>query len=402
MNSASITQAIIDSGRKPKTAQDYVEYFKTIGNKLHIVNPTSEMLNQFDTIKALIEEYENISTRSSYSNGFLKIATVCKLSKDIIQKYTEFNQVNMKNRDNNKGFSKATPQQIKDFNDFRYEQIGIEREKLFLECKNLNKINFKHYQFILCSLYSRLPPLRIAEWCSTYVAFTKEEVENYLNNRKNFIDVCRKKLIVQNYKTDKYIGKRVINLDDIFLEELLYFQSLTKTKLLLPLKNDFSKPNSDKTLAYYFKSLFNKNIGCRMLRNLYCSQIIPTLDCDDREVVAHIMGHSVSTAHTIYSKFNTTLHPELLRTGDFSEEEEEINLGEETLEKDLGEENLEEEINLEEEKKLEEEINVEEEINLEEKSNKLIPFGDILIEEEILNHCNIEFKEGKFIIRKKV
>ena len=135
MNSASITKAIIDSGRKPKTAQDYVEYFKTIGNKLHIVNPTSEMLNQFDTIKALIEEYDNISTRSSYSNGFLKIATVCKLSKDIIKKYTEFNQVNMKNRDNNKGFAKATPKPIKDFNGFHYEQIGIEREKLFLECR---------------------------------------------------------------------------------------------------------------------------------------------------------------------------------------------------------------------------------------------------------------------------
>ena len=128
------------------------------------------------------------------------------------------------------------------------------------------------------------------------------KIKDYDAKADNFLDIKKKTIGFNVYKTFKTYGFQMIEIPKEIIPILKKFLKLNETDYLL-IKNN-GKPMSSSELSKRVGKIFNdEKIGVDVLRSIYVSNLykdVPNLT--KLEKVASEMGHSVGAAMTYYKK----------------------------------------------------------------------------------------------------
>lgn len=138
-------------------------------------------------------------------------------------------------------------------------------------------------------LYSALPPLRGNEWRGTRVVANEKKGKD----TENFVALKEKKLIVNQSKTSKSHGQKVVDLPKDVVGEIKRYVADKEADVLF----------EDYTPSKFTKFL-NKHLGysIQSLRKRYVSEHFPKMSASERVKLANQMGHTISTAMLDYMK----------------------------------------------------------------------------------------------------
>ena len=152
-------------------------------------------------------------------------------------------------------------------------------------------------------LYSYLPPLRSQDYYDTVIKTDTTDLE-----KDNYYDLETKQLIINNCKTTKSKGQRVIDVPDELADEISKFHERSKSSYMICTRTGH-KLDANSFRKSMHRCL-KKDISSSMLRNCFISSKIDEgITAEERKRTAKIMGHSVATQQAIYSKFSDVLHP---------------------------------------------------------------------------------------------
>lgn len=143
---------------------------------------------------------------------------------------------------------------------------------------------------LLISLYTMIPPLR--------ADFDKVKISD--ETKGNYINLNKKILVLNEYKTDKVYGKKIIKLPNNLMKQI-NISLEKKPRDYLFSKLDGTTFNSNSWTVYanrLLKKLINPKFSLTMFRHIYISR--PDLNISDKTLknkkeVADSMGHSVET-----------------------------------------------------------------------------------------------------------
>ena len=291
---------------KPITLQRYIQNIK----KLNKVFDNDELtyLSRPD----FIFEYLNTKAENT-QKGILNAIIVCiqamnkytdKLP-EYIERRDELNKKYFENKSNNEK-NDIEEKNIITTNDINnlLDELNDKIVKEKLRTKKFINDNEKTLltEYLLIYLYSKYP-LR-NEFAMLNVINGKDKIKN----DKNYLQMMNKKarLILNNYKTNKEYGQKVIDLDNDDFKLLKNYLKRNQDKQYL-LYNKNGTPMSRNQMSHFliktFEKYLNKRIGTQMLRKIYLSsKYADTMKEQKKD--AYIMGHSTNTAQNIYTKID--------------------------------------------------------------------------------------------------
>lgn len=169
-------------------------------------------------------------------------------------------------------------------------------------------------QYLVLQLYTQIPPIR-NDYALVKVIhnpdFEPKEQEELKTNYINFISKTPfvANLLLCNYKTKKSYGTKIIPLPEPLIEIIYKFQ-LAKKKVYskeidtLLINTTNTKPMLKNSLTKYLNKIFHpKKVSTTLLRKCYLSEKYPVIHSNrERENDSYIMGHSIGTAQSIYTK----------------------------------------------------------------------------------------------------
>ena len=180
--------------------------------------------------------------------------------------------------------------QIKNKLNEQIQQINFEK-----------KLNQKEYLTILknfiLSLYLNLAPRRSSDYTLMKIGPDEDESYNYLN-------LDKKELIFNQYKTKKTYGKQLIDISNNkeLLEDLdLYLKYRKSDNDFLLIKSNGKPFNQTNDMTKTLNQIFGKKISTQMLRNIYLTSKYGSVKTDLKQDVSE-MGTSMKCALNIYSK----------------------------------------------------------------------------------------------------
>lgn len=187
----------------------------------------------------------------------------------------------------------------------------IENLKNKLDSEKLIKDNHVYFdlyqQYLVINLYFLILPLR-----NDYVNLEvyQDSLPFFIDNKKNYIILNKKKLILNRYKTSKIYGKgntldlpqKLVDIISKWFEiRSIIYPDLSDQKILL--LNKKLIPMSQVNLTQYLNKIFNKNVSSTMLRKSYISEKYPVTHTTSEMVEdARKMMHSVSLQQSTYRK----------------------------------------------------------------------------------------------------
>lgn len=209
--------------------------------------------------------------------------------------------------------------EIKDKIEYYENSIKSSRDSILSKAFPKKVSYFSKVQnYIILCLYTELPPLRkdyidlkVVEISSNF----EEEIKK-LDKSLNYILYSSKegKLVLNNYKTDKFYKAKIIEIPSGLLEKILGFEKLKKqlfkdTELKsgnLLLNNNLEALSSNNLTKKFNSIFYPKKISTTMLRKIYISEKYPVINTY-REMLkdSQIMGHSIDMQKKVYSKIIT-------------------------------------------------------------------------------------------------
>jgi hypothetical protein len=140
---------------------------------------------------------------------------------------------------------------------------------------------------IISALYSMLPPLRGEEYLQTKIfESVSEEITSY-----NYVDINRKLLVVNYYKTvNQYGQKRIVLPEELVQEINLYFAAGNNVLL------DLTTTGFSSWMMRHF------GFSSQSLRKKYVTENFHKLTGKEKNELAKIMGHSAITQYVDYCK----------------------------------------------------------------------------------------------------
>lgn len=117
-------------------------------------------------------------------------------------------------------------------------------------------------KFIILSLTTGVyfPPRR-SEWCSV-------KFRNYANT-DNYIDIERKKFVLNQYKTAKFYGRIEIDIPEDLMTHLNHYFEVVRPRGDYLLSTEKGTPVSNARLTTILNDIFGKKVGTSMLRHIY-------------------------------------------------------------------------------------------------------------------------------------
>lgn len=284
----------------------YKEVFKEKYDKKNI-----NKLKKFKEIKNYIDTLP-IYTRKNIVVSIMVTLKSYGLPRYVIKKYEDYfyeltNDINdqynthersTKDKDNwlTENYINGISERLEKNNKVVYDYIDKKIDKP-LKKKNID--NFQ--QYVVLSLYTKMPPLR-NNYVNTVVVSNKKDIVN--DEKHNYIDVNDNKLYLFNYKTHKTYGDKVLPMNTEVIHTIKTWMKINPTKYLL-INVTNKKPMTSNGLTKYLNKVFKpKKVSTTLLRKYYLSQKYP-VDVDVEESKrkdANMMGHSVNTQQKIYRK----------------------------------------------------------------------------------------------------
>lgn len=117
-------------------------------------------------------------------------------------------------------------------------------------------------KFIILSLTTGFyfPPRR-SEWCSV-------KFRNY-SDTENYLDVERKKFVLNKYKTAKYYGRTEIDIPDDLMNHLNCYLEVVRPRGDFLLSTEGGSPLQNSRLTAILNEIFGKKVSTSMLRHIY-------------------------------------------------------------------------------------------------------------------------------------
>ena len=158
--------------------------------------------------------------------------------------------------------------------------------------------NIENYvNFLISSLMSGvtdgIAPRRL-EWCDV-------KTKDYDVVEDNYIDLKKKKVFFNKYKTAKVYGQQVVKIPSNIMKVINKFLKINTSGYLL-CSNKLKKMNNSQ-LSKRLQEIYGEDIGVDMLRSIFLSDMykdIPQLE--HMEDVASQMGHNFQSAINFYVK----------------------------------------------------------------------------------------------------
>lgn len=264
---------------------------KEVFDKTNIID-----LNDFDDYDKVIDfiTKQKSNNQKTYSNAIHVMMNAINANEKFKIMYTKIFYNFSRKTDDAKIYQKPNKKEKRLFRP--WDEIIELRSQLREKYKKI-KTKKAFYNYYILSLFTYLPPIRPQELCSCKIRKKiKDDADfNYYCTSKNL-------LCINNYKTVKSIGKRIISVPEK-LHKLIINNG---SNYLIPTPNGMKQQNPS-ALSVYFKRLTGFNPV--LLRKIFISYIMDKgISPDEKKRIANIMGHSVSTQVLIYTKFSNSIH----------------------------------------------------------------------------------------------
>lgn len=242
-----------------------------LNNFIRILYAYNEIILKNDDIKNLIIKFELLF------NKFSKLVNTNKLFKAPTKKELE--------------------------NKIKYSdlfEIRKEYEEKFMDDK-FYPMNDIRYVLLTCYIFY---PLRQQDFINTTIYDDISEVKNI--DEVNYIILSEKKMYVNNYKTMKTHGKRIIDLSDDFYETIKRFVYKSCQNKLLPQLYNYDKFMIKDDVTRLLSNILKIKAPIQMLRKCYISEFYENGKKTGTEIkkLCNILGHTPSTSMQTYNKFN--------------------------------------------------------------------------------------------------
>ena len=255
--------------------------------------------NQFIKVKKYLDEL-NPATRKNIMTSIIVLLKAYNINKNTLKKYEKYFEEIVVNFENNYDNQQKSEKEEKNWitkNELKNKIDDLD--------KNINKMNLKKLlkpnkdiiqQHLILKLYTDIPPIR-NDYAQMKVYYNKNV------KGENYIDLTTKKIILNNYKTDKTYGEKQIDLNDNIIKLIKRWVNITGNEYLLINIRD-ENPMTSNGLTKYINKIFKpKKVSTTILRKLYLSEKYPVIhNRKDMKKDAYIMGHSISTQQSIYRK----------------------------------------------------------------------------------------------------
>lgn len=170
-------------------------------------------------------------------------------------------------------------------NDKKYVEVltDLEYQRLFMK------------YLVLC-LFTMIPPQRGQIYFNCYVDKNKKG--------KNYIDTKTGILHIREHKTQKSYGDRAIKLPAPLINLIKQWKTITNCKEGLLLCNSQGYAISTQGFTQFLNTIFESGISTDMIRKIYITHMVNDIKINEeqREKLAHLMGHSRSVQEGFYNK----------------------------------------------------------------------------------------------------
>ena len=288
-------------GLSDKTIKYYLDRAYRLNNNKKFTS--IKFLRETNIIIPLLKQNLSTATQKSYSGTLITLLGLYpnKLNKKAIDIYK--NSISKEEMDQYiEEQDKKTEKQSENW--LNLDELLEIKNKLTEQIEQINfekKLNQKEYLTILknfiLSLYLNLAPRRSSDYTLMKIGPDEDESYNYLN-------LDKKELIFNQYKTKKTYGKQNIDISNNkeLLEDLdLYLKYRKSDNDFLLIKSNGKPFNQTNDMTKTLNQIFGKKISTQMLRNIYLTSKYGSVKTDLKQDVSE-MGTSMKCALNIYSK----------------------------------------------------------------------------------------------------
>lgn len=286
----------------------YMSCIKKLLELLKEDNINIFLTNPDEVIKTLEKHYDNNNSRKTKLGAVLSYMNLLKKTKQLenikskyLSKVEEYNN-SIKNKLSSHEKNEKELESIPTNEDFE----NLEKKLFELLPKKYNDINdyFKIRDYVIFKLYKALPSR--LDFADTKLMFNNDNMENEDNN---YLVLNKKdktiKYHLNNYKTSKVYGKKILNIDnnlyDLLIEYKKVLNKFSNNNYLF--LNQVGKKMTRNYLSKLYKRLGQQNIGKNITvsgnRHKAVSDLIPI---DKMKELSNRMGHDISEAVNVYSK----------------------------------------------------------------------------------------------------
>ena len=256
-------------------------------------------LNQFAKVKKHLETLTP-ATRKNVMTALMVLLKAFDTKKGTLNKYQKYFEGLITNFENN--YDNQTKSEKENKNWITQEQLNKKIKELENQISKYNMSKLTQSQednvqkHLVLILYTKIPPMR-NDYAQMKVYHDKEvEGENYINLKKKVI-------VLNNYKTSKTYGKKEIDIPSKVVKFVSRWVDITGNEyLLINIRN--RNPMTNNGLTKYLNKIFKpKKVSTTLLRKLYLSEKYPVIhNRKDMKKDAYVMGHSLETQQGIYRK----------------------------------------------------------------------------------------------------
>jgi hypothetical protein len=286
-------------------------YISCIKKLLELMNAESVsvfLTNPDEVIKTLEKHYENNNSRKtklgavlSYMNLLKKTKALENIKSKYLTKVEEYNNA-IKNK-----------LQTHEKNDKELESIGTTEDYERLESKlfdalpkKYNDINdyFKIRDYVIFKLYQALPSR--LDFADTKLIFNTDTMDN---EDDNYLVLNKKdktvKYHLNNYKTSKVYGKKILNINSNLYNLLIEYKKVLNkfSNIYYLFLNQTGQKMTRNYLSKIYKKIGQQNIGKKITvsgnRHKAVSDLIPI---EKMRELSNRMGHDITEAVNVYSK----------------------------------------------------------------------------------------------------
>lgn len=287
------------SNIKENSLNAYLSNIKRIFKDVFDNEINIKKFNQFVKVKKYLDEL-NPATRKNIMTSIIVLLKAYNINKKTLKKYEKYFEEIVVDFENNYDNQEKSEKEKKNWitkNELDKKINDLEENINEIDFENLTKTNEDIIQqHLILKLYSEIPPIR-----NDYAQMKVYHNKNIKG--ENYIDLTNKKIILNNYKTDKTYGEKQIELNNNIIQLIKRWINITGNEYLLINIRD-KNPMTSNGLTKYINKIFKpKKVSTTILRKLYLSEKYPVIhNRKDMKKDAYIMGHSISTQQSIYRK----------------------------------------------------------------------------------------------------
>lgn len=262
-----------------------------------------EFLEDFNKVLNTLEDLSD-STRKNYLNAIIVYLGAIDGDKQLITKYqtvrNELSEKYVAAQESGVISEKQKP------NRTTTEEINKMLRTMELDLGGVNESKELRKVYILFSIYAKYP---MRNDVSGMIAVKQADYKKMADTSDNILVVGRSdmKFILNNYKTDKVYGQKIIQVEDKELKKQLRKYIKLVGYGLLFTNNDGSPMSRNRITQVFIKNskqYMGKSVSSTMLRKAYVSgkyagqhEVYNEMNKD-----ANMMGHSIAVQQKIYNK----------------------------------------------------------------------------------------------------